>query len=257
MRLHHAILKRLAAIIGLVALVVVLLGSGLAWQRYFQTPPIDLRPLPPGLVALASPSGQRVFAQSRHIADYQPLADNFVAQSRPAYCGVASSVMTLNALRDSAPPLDQRTFFSPSASAVRHPLRVTVAGISLVQLGELLRTHGAETSLYHASDTDIETFRSIARRNLATPGDFVLVNYQRAVLDQEEMGHISPLAAYDAVTDRFLILDVAAHKYPPVWVSAVDLWAAMRAPLNSKSKRTRGFIVVREGRRGPIASRLE
>lgn len=241
-------MKRLAAIIGLVALVVVLLGTGLAWQRYFRMPPSDLLPLPPGLIALASPSGQRLFAQSRYIADYQLLADHFEAQSRPAYCGVASSVITLNALRVSRPPLDQRTFFNPAASAVRHPLRVTIAGISLVQLGELLRAHGAETRLYHASDTDIEAFRSIARRNLATPGDFVLVNYQRAVLDQEEMGHISPLAAYDAVTDRFLILDVAAHKYPPVWVSTEILWEAMRVPLNDKSRRTRGFIVVRERR---------
>jgi hypothetical protein len=44
------------------------------------------------------------------------------------------------------------------------------------------------------------------------------VNYQRGALGQKESGHISPLAAYNAASDRFLILDVAAYKYPPVWV---------------------------------------
>jgi hypothetical protein len=250
MRMHRAAMKRLATIVGLVALVVMLVGGAAVWQRYFRTPQVDLRPLPAGLVALASPSGQRLFGQSGHTADYAPLVANFVSQSRRAYCGVASSVITLNALRGARPRLDQSTFFTPPASEVRHPLQVTVGGMSLAQLGELLEAHGAESRLYPAADTDIETFRTIARQNLATPGDFVLVNYQRAALGQEEMGHISPLAAYDAATDRFLILDVAAHKYPPVWVSTAALWTAMSTTLNRQSKRTRGFVVVREGR-GP------
>jgi hypothetical protein len=125
-------------------------------------------------------------------------------------------------------------------------LRITLTGMSLRQLGDLLRAHGAEASVIYASDTDIDSFRSMAQRNLMTNGDFVLVNYQRAELDQIEMGHISPLAAYHAETDRFLILDVAAYKYPPVWVSTKELWDAMSAPVGS-SPRTRGFIIVREG----------
>jgi hypothetical protein len=35
----------------------------------------------------------------------------------------------------------------------------------------------------------------------------VIVNYLRNAIGQEWGGHISPLAAYDADTDRFLILD--------------------------------------------------
>jgi hypothetical protein len=46
-------------------------------------------------------------------------------------------------------------------------------------------------------------------------------------MGQETGGHISPLAAYDSKSDRFLILDVARYKYPPVWVSASDLFVAM------------------------------
>lgn len=235
--------------VGMAALAVLLIGSVLAWHRYFRMPEADLRPLAPGLVAFASPEGQRLLERSRYTADYEPLVANFEGQSRPAYCGVASSVMTLNALRAPHARLDQSTFFSESAREVRHPLRVTVSGMSLSNLGDLLRAHGAEARHYPASDLSIDRFRAIARQNLSTPGDFVLVNYQRAALGQEEIGHISPLAAYDATSDRFLILDVAAHKYPSVWVSTEALWKAMSMPLGSGSPYTRGFIVVREGRR--------
>ena len=55
----------------------------------------------------------------------------------------------------------------------------------------------------------------------------VLVDDLRAAIGQEKGGHISPVAAYDADTDRFLILDVSRYKYPPIWVEAADLFAAM------------------------------
>jgi hypothetical protein len=43
--------------------------------------------------------------------------------------------------------------------------------------------------MYYASDLDIAKFRAIGKENLRTPGDYVLVNYQRAALGQEEIGH--------------------------------------------------------------------
>ena len=61
------------------------------------------------------------------------------------------------------------------------------------------------------------------REYLGTEDHYVLVNYLRRAIGQERGGHISPLAAYDADTDRFLILDVSRYKYPPVWVGAAEL----------------------------------
>lgn len=58
------------------------------------------------------------------------------------------------------------------------------------------------------------------------------------------MGHISPLAAYDKVGDQFLILDVSRYKYPPVWVKAADLFAAMNTIDADNSTRTRGYVIV-------------
>ena len=72
----------------------------------------------------------------------------------------------------------------------------------------------------------------------------MIVNYLRKALGEETGGHISPLAAYDAKADRFLILDVARYKYPPVWVKAADLFAAMDTPDAANDNKTRGFVLV-------------
>jgi hypothetical protein len=66
----------------------------------------------------------------------------------------------------------------------------------------------------------------------------------RKSIGQEKGGHISPLAAYDADTDRFLLLDVARYKYPPVWISAVELFNAMNTTDSDNQDRTRGFVLI-------------
>lgn len=70
-----------------------------------------------------------------------------------------------------------------------------------------------------------------------------MVNYLRKSIGQEKGGHISPIAAYNEQTDRFLILDVSRYKYPPIWVKAEALWQAM-ATMDSVSGKTRGFVFV-------------
>lgn len=238
-------MKRLSRTVGVVFfLFVALAGVGL-WNAAFRTPPADPLPLPAGLIAADSSHGKELLGENGFIADYESLTRNFESQARPGFCGVASSVVVLNALQSPEPRVTQSTFFTDAASDVRGSLQVTFGGMSLGQLGDLLRAHGAEVTIYHASDTGLEAFRSIARENLETAGDFLLVNYQRAALGQKEVGHISPVAAYNAAADRMLILDVAAYKYPSVWVSSADLWNAMNT-MDNASGRTRGFIVVRD-----------
>lgn len=227
------------------ALMMAFLAGIAVWHLAFRPPSLELAPLPEGLVSLDVTPGRMLLQDSLFIADYDDLADAFEPQIRRAYCGVASSVVVLNAMRKSDLRLTQSTFFTDAAQRVRSELRVSVAGMSLAELGELLRAHGADITLYHAADIPIETFRTVARDNLRTRGDFVLVNYQRAKLGQGEIGHISPLAAYNSDSDRFLILDVASHKFPHTWVKTEDLWHAMNT-LDPSSGRTRGFAVVRE-----------
>ena len=237
-------MKRLIAGFVVAAGMILLAGAGSAWNEYLRAPPAESLPLPPDLVPLDSPAGQALLAESDATADYAGLLDNFVAQSRKAYCGVASAVTTLNAAGTPNAPLDERALFAhPAVDA--HPLKVSFIGMSLGEFGELLRAHGAEVTVVKASSTDVAAFRRTARANLGRDGDFLLVNYQREHLGQSPSGHISPVAAYHARSDRLLILDVAAHKYPPVWARLDEVWAAMNAPLNPQTSTTRGYVIVR------------
>ena len=93
-------------------------------------------------------------------------------------------------------------------------------------------------------DTDLDTFRKEASAYLGQPGHFVLVNYFRNALGQQKGGHFSPVAAYDKEADRFMILDVARYKYPPVWVKAEELFAAMNTKDSDNMDKSRGYVLI-------------
>jgi hypothetical protein len=228
--------KRAVTLSGLALAAAV---GGLAWQLAFRLPATAPLPLPDRLVSATTPEGQRLLAESTGLADHPSLMASFESQRRPAFCGVASSVAVLNALRAAGPRLTQAGFFHEWTTE----LQVTFKGMSLQELAAVLRQHGATAVAVFAQDTTIEAFRSAAAANLSRPGDYVLVNYERSALGQQGGGHISPLAAYNAATDRFLVLDVAAHRYPPTWVTAADLWTSMDTT-DSASGRSRGFVLV-------------
>jgi hypothetical protein len=238
-------MKRWSGIFAVAAFLMLASAGVHEWNARFRVPAENGLPVPHSLIALDSPEGQRLLARSTFLADYRSLIENFESQSRPAFCGVASSVIVLNALRGSPRGLTQATFFTPAAENIRGWLETTYWGMGLAQLAALLRAHGADAAAFHASDVGLDDFRALAKRNLRTRGDFMLVNYQRAVLGEEPMPHISPVAAYDEATDRLLVLDVATYKYPPVWVPTETLWRAMNTVSDKKSGKTRGFVVVR------------
>lgn len=206
-------------------------------------------PLPERLVALDSAAGAELLRDSEDRAAYGPLSRHFVTQQSGAYCGVASMVTVLNALgiaAPGAPPVfTQDTLLDDESDAVL-PRRVLARqGMTLDQLGALLRLQPVTVEVRHAADTTVEAFRAAARRHVAGADRFVIVNYLRRAIGQRRGGHISPLAAYDADSDRFLVLDVASYKYPPAWVPAADLFAAMDTPDARNDGRSRGYVLVR------------
>ena len=83
----------------------------------------------------------------------------------------------------------------------------------------------------------------MATKALAENKEYVIVNFARGVFGQDGNGHMSPLAAYDSKTDRFLILDVSRYKYPATWATAAQLWTAMNTD-DLTSKKKRGFVLV-------------
>jgi len=226
-----------AAILGLMA------GPALAGEL----------PLPAGLVDLQSAQGQQYFQESTARAAFFPLAEQFVTQQTQSYCGVASLVMVLNNLPVAKPVsaayapftvFTQDDLFDDGTDAIIKPDHILHHGITLDQLGALAAHYGANARVVHATADGLAQFRHDAAAALATPGDYVLVNFVRVALQEVGYGHISPLGAYDAKSDRFLIMDVARYKYPPAWVKTADLYAALDTVDRGNNGATRGYVIL-------------
>jgi hypothetical protein len=210
-------------------------------------------PLPQNLINLNSNQGAALLHDSEALQSYWPLSIQFVTQKNQAFCGVASIVMILNALGVPAPTTPEfdpyKTFtqdnvFTPATEKVLPQETLRKIGMTLDQIGGFLATYGVTAKVHHASDSSLQEFRKSAIEYLGSPNHHVIVNYLRKSIGQEKGGHISPLAAYDADTDRFLLLDVARYKYPPVWISALELFNAMNTIDSDNQDRSRGFVLV-------------
>jgi hypothetical protein len=230
-------------------LAVALVGFCLAGRAGFA----QTLEVPSALISLNSETGEKLLLESEARQSYWDLSIQFVTQKTQSYCGVASIVMVLNALRSPAPTspeyapyhvFTQDDFFNAETEKVRPQSLIEHRGMTVDQIGGLLATYSVEESVHHAADTDLAGFRKLAINYLSAKDHYVIVNYLRRPLGQERGGHISPLAAYDAETDRFLVLDVARYKYPPVWVSASDLFTAMNTPDSDNGGKSRGFVLI-------------
>jgi hypothetical protein len=210
-------------------------------------------PLPESIIAFDSPTGQKLLLEAEARQDYFQLGMHFVTQANPAYCGPASIAMVLNAIGLPRPAsdktlglglFDQENIFTASTEAVKPMAEIMKSGMTLDEFGGVLAAHQLKVEVRHAGETDVAAFRSQATTALADPDHFVVVNYLRKAIGQEAGGHISPLAAYDADTDRFLVLDVSRYKYPPIWVTATALFDAMNTTDADNQNKTRGYVIV-------------
>ncbi|SNS98553.1 phytochelatin synthase family protein [Tropicimonas sediminicola] len=227
-----------------------------AFAAALSTAQAETLPLPQSIISLSTPEGAALLIEAEASTDYFPLSIHFTTQDNPAYCGPASIAMVLNALEIPRPAsdmtlglgmFDQENIFTPAAEAVK-PAEAIVNppyGMTLDEVGGVLAAHDLAVEVVHASESDLDTFRQTAITQLADDEHFILVNYLRSAIEQETGGHISPLGAYDADTDRFLILDVSRYKYPPIWVEAAALFDAMNTVDSDNYDKTRGYVSVR------------
>jgi hypothetical protein len=226
---------------------------------------LPARPVTDELLRLDTPQGQQLLFRSAAHAAFLPLASVFETQRNQTYCGVASVVMVLNALELPAPTaaehgahriFTQRNVLNGRTDVVVSERRIARRGMLLAEVAKVLEVYGATVDLHQAAASSTGAFRELAVRSLSEPGHHVIVNYGRSSLGQDGVGHTSPLGAYDADTDRFLILDVARYRSPAIWIRSDHLFAAMAAPKSPGSSQSRGFLLIRKGR-DPDAERAQ
>lgn len=211
------------------------------------------RTLPSPCIAFSSPEGRRLFAEALAegtMEGYFPLAEQFHTQAEPAFCGLGTLVMVLNALAID-PGRQWRgpwRWFGEELLDCCRPLEVVRReGLTVAQLACLARCNGARVEAVHAAEGELAGLREQVEA-AATRADepYLVAAYSRRLLGQTGEGHYSPVGGYHRGRDLVLLLDVARFKYPPHWVPLTQLWAAMH-PVDAVTGRSRGYLVMRRG----------
>lgn len=212
-------------------------------------------PCPPA-IDFSSPEGKELFFESIQngtMEGFYKLISYFQTQSEPAYCGLATLSMVLNALaidpgRKWKGPW---RWFDESMLDCCEPLeKVKVTGISFGKLVCLAQCSGAKVQAFRTNQSTIDKFRKYVIACSTSDDCHVISSYHRGTLQQTGTGHFSPIGGYHAGKDMALILDVARFKYPPHWVPLTLLWEAMDS-VDETNGRRRGFMLVSRPHREP------
>ena len=236
-------MKRAMKLATAVAVAMVLaIASGESWYAF--SPPItENLPLANDLISGSAAEGQKLLAESLHKTDHGQLEPFLLPLRRRAFCGPATSAAVINAALHPSNEVTQFSLFSTAAPNAKSELSVSLSGLTLAELAELLHANGLVVRTVHAEHSNVVAFRTAAQSALSEPLTFVVVNYDRRALNQSGAGHISPIGAYNLAADRLLVMDVATYKYPYTWVPVHKLWTAMNT-VDLDSGRTRGYLLV-------------
>ena len=213
----------------------------------------------------------RSYVQRSAAPDFWALMPYYLPQLTDSSCSVASVAMLMNGLRASLPLGANDTLVTEpglleraASAAWKKAAAQGGDGVSLDRLGQMIERSLAayglgahEVEVVHvesASDAGLARLRQVLAENEASADDFILIDFVQSVFtgDPEgNVGHIAPIAAYDAERQRVLVLDPDRRWYEPYWVSDRTLLEGMatrddQAPKNAAGRPFyRGFVHVR------------
>jgi len=195
------------------------------------------------------------------LKSFFPLMEQHTTQAEPAFCGISTLVVVLNAF--AVDP--RRTWKGPWRWYDESMLNCCVdleqikkSGITLSVFDCLATCQGLSTSIHYVdhSDSTLDDFRRAVERTCVerkccskkesvgeNVKDLLVVSYNRKVVGQTGSGHFSPLAAYDKESDSVLILDTARFKYGAHWIKLPLVYEAMQ-PQDPDSGRSRGYVIL-------------
>ncbi|AUX71502.1 phytochelatin synthase family protein [Erwinia pyrifoliae] len=232
------------------------------------------------IVDWESSEGIKRLSQADVKQDFFALAPQFEGQSNKVYCGVASATIVLNALRlhenkpiqpdTSSIATGDRAWFPKkngwlpfwnrytqnSVVAYSSKPRIEIFGkpeaagaqsdygLHLEDERRLLTNAGLRVNAVAVDDIgQQDKMKNEIIAALKQPDSFVIVNFLRSAIGQKGDGHFSPLGAYDAKSDSFLMMDVSNTQHPWVWVDSQTLFEGMHTLDGSQY---RGYLTVAE-----------
>ncbi|KAF8454562.1 Phytochelatin synthase, partial [Terfezia claveryi] len=209
-------------------------------------------PATASLIPYDSTEGKKIFKQALDeggLEAFFPLSQQFLTQEEPAYCGIGTLCMILNAMKiDPAKTWRKpwRWFTQDMLDCCRPLDYVRTNGITLSEFTCLARCNGLEANTKYADKISLEDFRQDVINSTNSSNQIMAVSYSRAALGQTGSGHFSPVGGYSLYGSSggyVLILDVARFKYPSYWVSLEALYESLR-PVDPMTKQPRGYSLL-------------
>lgn len=225
-----------------------------------------------------SKEGIERLERTTYKGDFYRLAHHFKPQINPAACGQAAASVVLSAIYemnhqafpvieewpisigDKKYPLQYRlinetNFFNEATDKILDRKSISMkitkkdgtfgGGIDIDELQKMLKVHGVKSKLVNVKEFNNEklsAFRKLVKEVVNSEKGFLLLNYDHSYKSLTG-GHFSPVAAYDEKSDSVLMLDVAAHRNPWIWINLSDIYHAMNTK-NYAQTSYRGYLVV-------------
>jgi len=214
----------------------------------------------PALSPLAMDNG---YVRQNPAPNFWALMPHQLHQHTDSSCSLASAVVVLNAVRGLAGQNRISGLVSEKSlldlfdhTDWRAGIAPDGGGRKLLELADHLEEalgHYALTGwrverrvIAAADDAARATLRGDLAAMESDAGVFPIANFHLDDFygDGSDIGHFSPIAAYDAASDRVLVLDVYKASYEPAWAPLPHLLNAMAHACEDGQRR--GYLMVRK-----------
>jgi hypothetical protein len=203
------------------------------------------------------------YVKKHDAPDYWALNSYYVPQQTGGSCSVAAGVIVLNALRVHKKLGASNELFTQQGIFDQSPFadwtKATNKGGHGVDLDQFGAFMSRAATVYGLKNISIEIIhadgtKESAKRihdalvaNEKSDHDFIVANFLQSEYTGDPegaIGHLAPVAAYDAVTKRVLILDPDRTYYEPYWISEETFMKGV-ATMDASAHKARGIVWIK------------
>lgn len=239
------------------SLILILASAGLAGAQTSHLPKLG-----PDAVSLTT---ENAYLRQAAAPDFWAFSLFVKPQFTSSACSVAAVLAAVNGLRG-LPDLAEDTVLTQEALlelvgnddwttlsqedgdgvTFEQLVTFTTAALEATGLGDLTVDSFRPAS---GDDTALEEMRKLLAKNEESAKDVLLVYYNQGVVTGDWDGpHVAVIGAYDAASDRVLVLEVDQEWYVPYWTPTEVLLEAMVKPTSDEhgplEGETGGFVHV-------------
>ena len=194
------------------------------------------------------------FVRNNPAPDFWALMPYYIPQQDGAACGIASMTMLMNAARVHQNLSASDALVTQKSLVEKTKVDYSMGKLTLNKLSETIKKSMTLFGLkgtvekIHADGSleQNEKIHALLLKNEKSDRNFILANFLQSEFTGDAegaVGHISPVAAFDAKNNKILIMDVDREYYEPYWVS-FDTFIKGLNTLDKIDNLNRGIVFV-------------